>query len=148
MEQPQRIRSLLIPLQEGHALLPNSTVAEVLPFTAPTNKEDAPSWVLGDVFWRAHEIPLVSLESLVFAMLPEPGARARIIVTKVLDGASKPAYFGLLAAGAPRLMNLERTMISLDEAAETAIPGALSRVWVDGLAAVIPDLDLIAAELA
>lgn len=149
MEQsPQTLRSLLIPLQEGYAVLPNNTVSEILPFATPVAIDSAPSWVLGKLLWRAQIVPLLSLECLAFDMSYQPDTRSRIIVLKALNGDHRLPHFAILAASAPRLINLTRTAIVLNETGVTPVPGVLSRVRIGDLVGIVPNLDAIAAELA
>lgn len=128
-------------------MLPNNTVAEILPFSTPVEMADAPNWVLGKLVWRAQVIPLVSLERLAFDMPPELGIRSRIIVVKALDGDARMLHFAILATGAPRLMNLMRTAIAPAETAGTTIPGVLSRIRIGDLVVIIPDIEAIMGEL-
>lgn len=141
------LRSLLIPLQEGQAVLPNNTVAEVLPFSTPVAMTDAPAWVLGKLVWRAQLVPLVSLECLAFDMPPEPGSRSRIIVVKAIDNDAGMPHFAILAAGAPRLMNLMRRAITPIDTRGTAIPGVSSRLRIGDLVVIVPDMEAVTAEL-
>lgn len=147
-QSPQTLRSLLIPLQEGHAILPNNTVAEIMPFATPVAIDNAPSWVLGKLLWRAQIVPLISLECLAFDMPPEPDIRSRIVVLKALNGDHRLPHFAILAASSPRLVNLKRTAIVLNETGVTTVPGVLSRVRIGDLVGIVPNLDAIAAELA
>lgn len=142
------LRSLLIPFQGGQAVLPHSTVVQVLPFAKSLRLENAPPWVTGAILWRSRTTPLVSLERLVCGITPGPGAHSRIIVVNALSNAPRLPSFGLLGARAPQLLDLERTAISLDEATEPLPAGVLSRVRINGQAAIIPDMDAIEAVLS
>jgi len=140
------LRSFLIPFQGGQILLPNSSVVEVLPFGTPLKLENAPSWVVGSILWRSLNAPLVSMARLLDPALPEGAeSHARIIMINALGDDTELSNFGFLGTDPPRPLNLERIDIAPDENAGTVFFGVASRVFVNGQAAVIPDLDAIEA---
>ena len=147
MEQSQTLRSILISFQGGIAILPNSTVVEVLPFATPLRMEEAPPWVVGAILWKTLTIPIVSLERLVYRTDPGIGAHSRIIVVSALGNNPRLRDFGFLGTEAPQLMELERNDITVNETSEPALPGVSSRVKVKGREAVIPDMVAIEAVL-
>lgn len=55
------LRCLLITVQGGQVILPNSLVAEVLPFATPLRIESAPTWVVGAMLWHNLTTPIISL---------------------------------------------------------------------------------------
>jgi chemosensory pili system protein ChpC len=146
MEQ-QVLRSMLISLQGGQAVLPSSSLVEVLPFAAPLKLENAPLWVVGTVLWRSLNIPLVSLEWLIYDTGPGRGVYSRIVVVYTLSKDPKLPCFGFLTTSAPHLLNVERAHIGLDEAAGALKPGVLSWVKVNDQRACIPDMGAIEAQL-
>ena len=147
MEQSQTLRSILISFQGGIAVLPNSTVVEVLPFATPLRMEKAPPWVVGAILWKTLTIPIVSLERLVYRTNPGGGAHSRIIVVSALSNNPKLRDFGFLGTEAPQLMDLERNDIALHES-KSALPGVSCRVTVKGREAVIPDMAAIESVLS
>jgi chemosensory pili system protein ChpA (sensor histidine kinase/response regulator) len=58
---PSNLRCLLITVQGGQVILPNSLVVEVLPFATPLRIEAAPHWVVGAMLWHNLTTPLISL---------------------------------------------------------------------------------------
>jgi chemosensory pili system protein ChpC len=142
--EPQILRSLLITFQDGQAILPNSTAVEVLPFAPSLGIENAPRWVIGAMLWKALTIPLVSLERLVSNEdSSEAGNYTRIIIVHALGKHPRLRYFGLLGSEAPRIIELERSGISLEVNLEPLPTGVLNRVSVYGQSAIIPDMDAI-----
>ena len=63
-----RVKCLLLPLQIGPMLVPNSVIAEIVPAQRhhPETAIEQP-WVLGTVEWRSMVLPLLSLERLFLA---------------------------------------------------------------------------------
>ncbi|MBS1223516.1 MAG: cheW-like domain protein [Proteobacteria bacterium] len=150
MEASSNLRCLLIAVQGGQVILPNSLVAEVLPFATPLRIEAAPQWVVGAMLWRNLTTPLISLGQLIFRVAPDTDLNSRIIILNTLGSDSQLPHFGLLGTSAPRPVNLQRSEISLDpDVAETdpREPGILSRARYQDQPVLIPDLDAIEAVL-
>jgi chemosensory pili system protein ChpC len=150
MEASSNLRCLLITVQGGQILLPNSLVAEVLPFAAPLQIEMAPHWVTGAMLWRNLTTPLVSLGRLIFRVKAEADLNSRIIIVNTLGADSKLPYFGILGTAAPRPLNLRRQDIQLDEnvaASESHRPGILSWALYQDQPVIIPDMEAIEAVL-
>lgn len=148
MNASSNLRCLLIAVQGGQILLPNSLVVEVLPFATPLRIEAAPQWVVGAMLWRNLTTPLVSLGRLIFRVTPEADLNSRIIFINALGSDSRLPHFGLLSTSVPRPLDLQRHEISLDPAmAELNRPGVLSWAVYQDQPVVIPDLDAIEAVL-
>ncbi|MBS1220472.1 MAG: cheW-like domain protein [Proteobacteria bacterium] len=150
MEASSNLRCLLIAVQGGQVILPNSLVAEVIPFATPLRIEAAPQWVVGAMLWRNLTTPLISLGQLIFRVAPDTDLNSRIIILNTLGSDSQLPHFGLLGTSAPRPVNLQRSEISLDpDVAETdpREPGILSRARYQDQPVLIPDLDAIEAVL-
>lgn len=146
--QQQTLRTFTLPFGKGHALLPHSSMVEVLPFATPLRLENAPLWVAGTMLWRSLNIPLVALETLVFDTRPEPDSHTRIVMINTLNNRPGLPYMGLLGTDAPRLTNLhDDDIVQVDAAVPTAAAVAM---WVQAKEQilVIPDLDVIEASLA
>jgi chemosensory pili system protein ChpC len=58
------VSSLLIPLHEKQLILPNVTVAEIIPYRMPKIISNHTSWLLGQLEWRNIHIPVLSYEAL------------------------------------------------------------------------------------
>lgn len=148
MEASANLRCLLIAVQGGQIMLPNSLVVEVLPFATPLWIEGAPDWVVGAMLWRNLTTPLVSLGRLIFGVAPDADLNSRIIIVNALGAEAQLPHFGLLGTSAPRPVNLDRSEIQLDpSAAPAGQRGVLSRARYQDQPVVIPDLDAIETEL-
>lgn len=136
------LATLLIPMNGKQLILPNVTVAEVIPYIEPDARDDAPSWFLGTFPWRNLAIPIVSFEALNEEPFISQSANRRIAVLNgVADGQRLP-FCAMVAAGMPRLMRVMADEISVDDEAETG-PCEVGRVIVNGEHAVIPNVDFI-----
>lgn len=136
----KEIRTILAALTEGHVLLPNSAVAEVLEFETPEPFKQGPAWLLGELAWRGWQVPVISYQRLIDdkagdAVTP----KARILIIKTLGNSSQINYIGLVIQGLPKLKTV--TMDSLQEQQTNKLPKALfSKVSIDDLPALIPEL--------
>lgn len=153
MLAPQNLRSFLIPFEGGQALLPHSLIVKVLSCATPLRLENAPPWVVGSMLWEAFNVPLISLERLLYGAEAEIKAEANVsgyahvVILNTLSHDAQLPYCGLLGTDAPRLLNLERGDVSPDEMAPSRVLGVAQWVLVKDQPALIPDLDALAAEL-
>lgn len=137
------IRSLLVPISGGMALLPNATVAEVLDFSPPEPVAAAPDWMLGLLLWRGWHIPVISLAMLAGLAESEPVSGARLCIIKTLADNARMPYIGFLVQGFPRLTTV--TEADLTEVPSDEYPTAVAaRVIIGDREAFIPDLDCLA----
>mgnify|MGYP000066495687 CR=1 FL=1 len=76
----QEVASLLIPLQGHTILLPNVTVAEIVPVSEVQPIQEAPAWYLGNCIWRELTVPVLSIEALNGDVTPSVHSKARFAV--------------------------------------------------------------------
>lgn len=136
----KEIRSILAPLTNGHVLLPNSAVAELLNFTSPEPFKQGPPWLLGEMVWRGWQVPVISYEQLVKSGDSNPvTSKARILIVKTLGESTQLNYIGLVVQGLPKLKKV--TTENLIEAPDDELPGSMfSQVTIDDITAFIPEL--------
>ncbi len=103
--QSQQMRGVLISLQGGKILLPNTTVSEIITFITPESVENKPDWYIGAMRWKGYRLPLVSY-SLMTGEKQEPTSNAKVAILKALSGGSKMPYYALMTQGFPRLVNI------------------------------------------
>ena len=150
MEASPNLRCLLMTVQGGQALLPNSLVVEVLPFATPLRIEAAPHWVVGAMLWRNLTTPLVSLGRLIFRVSPDADLNSRIIIVNTLGTDSRLPHFGILGTSAPRPINLQRADLEPDPEvgeSDSDLPGILSWARYQEKPIIIPDMEAIEAVL-
>jgi chemotaxis signal transduction protein len=150
MDASSSLRCLLMTVQSGQIILPNSLVAEVLPFAMPLQIETAPHWVTGAMLWHNLTTPLISLGRLVFRVAPDADLNSRIIIVNTLGADSRLPHFGILGTAAPRPLNLRREDLKLNleiPDADRNRPGVLSWAGYQDQPVVIPDIDAIEAVL-
>lgn len=143
-ENPESIRSLMLPVADSNLLIPSTVVAEVIGHAPPERDGSGPDWLLGQVTWRGQRVPCVAFEALDGGAAPTAGARARTVVLKAVGGRQGLPYIALRTGGIPRLVNVDRDGVeALDDG---PVPTGVSEaVLAHGEPALIPDLDTIEA---
>ncbi len=136
----KEIRTIMAPLREGHVLLPNSAVAEILAYSRPEPFKKAPAWLLGELAWHGWQVPVISYEQLIEesdgnAVTP----KARILIIKTLGESTQVNYIGLVIQGLPRLKKVSAETL-LEEQTDDLPKSLFSKVSVDELQAFIPEL--------
>ena len=134
------IRTIMAALTDGHVLLPNSAVAEVLEYTAPEPFKKGPAWLLGELAWHGWQVPVISYQKLINKRAAKAVTRkARILIIKTLGESTQVNYIGLVIQGLPRLKTV--TADTLVEQKTDKLPKALfSKVQIDDMTALIPEL--------
>ncbi|MFT6690914.1 MAG: chemosensory pili system protein ChpC [Colwellia sp.] len=141
-----KVASLLIPLNDKQLLLPNVTVAEIIPYRAPTVISDHSSnGLLGQLEWRNINIPVLSYEAFSGSEVPSiEGARLAVI-----NGTGKNAnlpFYAILIQGIPKLTHVKEDDIVKVEAMHSG-PYDQMAVSLFDEQAMIPDLEMIEDEL-
>ena len=140
------LSTLLIPVNGKQLVLPNVTVAEIIPYRQPEAEDDVPNWYLGSFNWRNVNVPLVSFEAINEEPFVSQSRGRRIAVFNGLVDGEKLPFYGLVTEGVPRLMRIAPDEIATDDEAEAG-PSELSRVLVSGERAAIPDVDFIQQQI-
>ncbi len=136
----KEIRTILAPLTDGHIMLPNSAVGEILTFTSLEPFEQGPPWLLGEIAWRGWQVPVINYER----MLNDDSdttitAKTRVMIIKTLGESTQVNYIGLVIQGLPRLKKASTSTLvekQVDDLPDTVF----SKVTIDDLQAIIPEL--------
>jgi chemosensory pili system protein ChpC len=139
------VASLLIPLNDKQLLLPNVTVAEIIPYRAPTVISDHSKWLLGQLEWRNINIPVLSYEALSGAEVP-PIEGARLAVVNGTGKNPNLPFYAILIQGIPKLTHVKEDDIVTVEAMHSG-PYDQMAVSLFDEQAMIPDLEMIENEL-
>ncbi|MGX5172837.1 chemotaxis protein CheW [Aliikangiella sp. IMCC44653] len=142
-DEMKEVYSLMIPTVQSNILLPNSNVAEIVPFSNvelfPESAE-RPNWFLGHLLWRGQEIPLISIDVIQGESDPQANKRSRVAVAHTLNANRELPYIAIVVQGIPRLSHVRPDNIkALTEA--TLSSAEKIKVTVDNIGASIPDLD-------
>lgn len=143
------VHCMLIPLRQHYLLLPNTTVAEVIPLPKRIldHAGHQQDFIIGKCQWRDSVLPVIDLENLIGepADADSRDANKLCIVNGISDGAEIDHY-ALPCCGAPQL-------ITLNEAALQTTPQDAEQNWlycqikIGNKTALIPNLDEIESHL-
>ena len=111
----EQMRGVLISLQGGKILLPNTTVSEIISYIPPETVSDKPEWYLGAIRWKGYRLPLISPATMFKWQSADAIKGAKIAILKALTGESKMPYFAIVTQGFPRLVNISADVL-LDDA--------------------------------
>lgn len=138
------LTALLVPLADRTLLLPNVTVAELIPYRPPQVTPGLPSWFLGQVPWRDLQLPLLSFEAASDGQ-PQIGPGVRVAVLNALGGRDRVKFIALLVQGIPRSLKVDS---GLQRASASLAPLELDSVQLGEAVVKIPDLVALEQKLA
>ena len=138
----QEVASLLIPMQDHMLLVPNVTVAEIVPPSQVTHVDGAPNWYLGNAVWREQTIPVLSYEVMNGDAKASPNPRSRFAVFNTTGLHESLPFIAVVTQGLPRLARVNEEEISQREDMDNK-PFELMHVTWAGEEAVIPDVTAI-----
>jgi chemosensory pili system protein ChpC len=99
------VRSMLLPITGANILLPNTAVAEIIPYVKPKRHMSLKTtWLLGVLSWRKVEVPIISIELFDNQDAPyQIPTKARIAVLNMINNHDKLEFIGILLQGYPKL---------------------------------------------
>lgn len=141
-EKTSELDCLLVPLKDRNLIMPNVTVAEVIPFSHLLTTNASTEWVLGRLDWRGILVPAICYEILNGQPAPAPNPDARFIIVNNASESRQQPFYAILVQGIPRLMHLQETDLQEVEAMGM---GSFDQVAVniEGVTAMIPNLELL-----
>ncbi len=132
---------LLLDIGGRKALLPKSTLNEVLAYQPPVPFENAPEWLLGSVDWKNWQVPVISFSNLSGVSTSSTKRGSHIAVIKSLADNREMPFIGIVIYAAPSKINIEEADITEDLDAAAAL-GVFSTVKAGKNSGIlIPDLD-------
>jgi chemosensory pili system protein ChpC len=141
-DDPNLLHSLLIPLVGRRLIVPRACVAEVIGLGRFRLREQEPAWLLGDVAWSDHIVPLVSFEAACGDPVPEIGGRSRAVILRSITGKLGRGGLALLCQGLPQLVRVSEEVLQLDPGGgEPENAPVLCRVKVVNETPLVPDLE-------
>ncbi|MGK0440855.1 MAG: chemosensory pili system protein ChpC [Pseudohongiellaceae bacterium] len=140
------LATLLIPMNGKQWVIPNVTVAEIIPYREPEVVEsDNPTWFLGNIEWRGINVPIISFEAINEEPFISQSSNRRIAVLNALNNEAKLPFCGVIAESVPRLMRIQPNEIINEDVVPG--PAELGHVLVNGEQAVIPNVDFIQQQM-
>ena len=145
-----QVASQILSLHGERVILPNTAVAEIIPYFEPDAlsealSKSAPEWLLGMIAWRGLSVPLISMETIFGGKYEQPGKRSSIAVINAVDSAAGVPYFAIVTQGIPRLLQVGADTLNVIDETGDDNKAIACHVVYDGDVAVIPDMDEIEA---
>lgn len=140
-DNQDEISCLLLPLKEKQLLLPNVSVAEIVPFSHLLTTASSAKWVLGQVEWRGVSVPVACYELINNQPAPAPNTEARFAIVNGISGNAKLPFYAILIQGIPRLVRVNKEDLKPVEAMHIAEYDACAVNIEQSGSAMIPDLD-------
>lgn len=136
------IHCMLIPLQQHYLLLPNSSIAEVVPKTGYTAASSASGYHLGHVGWRDRQLAVIDLETMLVGQGAAQRPAAKFCIVNGINPHADLDYYAIPCTGSPQLITLNQTALRRTHDEDTS-PFLYCRIKIGSKAALIPDLDRV-----
>jgi len=139
---------MIIPLQHHYLLLPNSTLAEVIPLPRVIHVDDAkPSYWIGQCDWQSQTIPIIDLEGLIENKPSNTSDANKLCVLRGINTSANVSIYGLPCYGVPQLIHLTESALKL---AKNILESDYVhyQIQVGNKIAYIPNLDAIETMLS
>ncbi len=141
------IPCMLIPLQQHYLLLPNSTIAEVIPMPQVSAVAEKPSFWVGECHWHTRELPVINVEALIEDKPIDVTAANKLCVLHGINESSDIPVYSLPCYGVPQLIYLnESTLLLAEESQDSDF--VLYTLQIGKKTAYIPNLDTIETSLS
>jgi len=140
-QEQLELSCVIIPLQGQQLLLPNVSVAEILPWRRVKALADGPDWCLGMLGWRGESVPVLRYEALNGSNGGERRAGRCMVVMNRARVADGIPFYALAAEGLPRLVQLQQDDLSNEQ--RRLGPAEAVAVKVGTELAIIPNLEFI-----
>jgi chemosensory pili system protein ChpC len=145
-EDLTELSCVLIPLDGAHLLLPNISVAEILPWRRVKALNEGPDWCLGLLGWRGETIPVVRFEILNGGGdAARKAGRCMIVMNRARTANGLP-FYAIAAEGLPRMLQL--TADDLSNESGRLGPAESVAVKLGTESAVIPNLDFLETQIS
>ena len=142
------IACVMIPVGDTHLLLPNVSVAEIVPWRRlkALDRADAVPWCLGLLGWRGETVPVVRFELLNGAgVAGSPVGRCLVVMNRARSRKGR-AFYAVAADGLPRLLRLNAEDLSTKPV--RLGPAEVASVRVGTEPAIVPNLAFIEGQIA
>lgn len=141
------IPCMLIPLQQHYLLLPNSTIAEVIPMPRLREVENKADYWVGQCDWHSWQLPVIDLESLVESESYDISDANKLCVLQGINTNAAVSVYALPCYGVPQLIHLNESALKL--AQDTSESDYLHyQIQIGNKVAYIPNLDKIESTLS
>lgn len=143
------VHCMLIPMDQDYLLLPNTTIAEVIPMPNLIAGQTESPDILGFYHWRDNVLPVIALSKLINGNTVSSEHPRQAHKLCIINGVHAAANLSLYAApcnGVPQLITLnESALRPVDDM--QANPWVYSQLKMGNKVAYIPNLDALEKHL-
>ncbi len=136
---------VVIPTPGEQLLLPNISVAEIVPWKRLNVPSQRPDWLMGYVGWRGQTIPVLHISQFDERNAGVTGQPRCLVIMNRARNPAAPAFYALAATGLPRMVQL--TADDLTSASRELSVAQVMKVNVGTEVATIPDLAFIEEQI-
>lgn len=136
------IPSMLIPLKQHYLLLPNTTIAEVIPMPRYSDAATKPDFWVGDYNWHEQNLAIIDLESMVESTLNGAENASKLCILYSINDDNAINAYAIPCHGAPQLIHLNESALKLIEQSNES-PYLHCRTQIANKIAFIPNLDTL-----
>jgi len=141
------IPCMLIPLQQHYLLLPNATIAEVIPMPRLNPASDKPNYWVGDCNWHEKQLSVIDLETLVESKAYDISDANKLCVLHGINENVDIDVYALPCYGVPQLIHLNESALKLAQDTEGS-DFLHYQIQIGNKVAYIPNLDRIEEALS
>jgi chemosensory pili system protein ChpC len=139
----QEIYSLIVPMLGNPLLVPNVSVAELVPMGRVDTPEEAhPEWFIGAFDWRGERVPLISFEQVTGNPVNSITNQSRVAIFNTLNDNNNMPFIGMVVQGIPRLSHINSEELEAIENDEKH-QAVKAQVSYNNMLLDIPDLDYL-----
>ncbi|VAW58987.1 hypothetical protein MNBD_GAMMA08-2084 [hydrothermal vent metagenome] len=137
----EKIKCVVLKINGAEILMPNASVAEIVPIRNIINVANKPGWMLGYLDWRGNSVPLVSFEAMGNERMPSlaTGNVKAAILFSIGEDSQFP-YLSILMQDAPKIVNVKEDDI-ISNKDEVTHPAVEDQVMIDDAAYSIINLE-------
>ncbi len=143
---PEEIKCIVLKINGDELLMPNASVAEIVPIKNIINVANKPGWMLGYLDWRGHSVPLISFEAMGNVRMPSlaTGNVKAAILFSIGEDSNFP-YLSILMQGTPSVVNVKEEDVILNKEAITHPAIGDKVIMADGAYSIVnlEELELI-----
>lgn len=137
---PPFLTCLLLNVAERKMLVPNTAVAELVPYRNVEKIEHAPDWLMGQFEWRGLRLPVISYAALS-GQPTKVDEQPRLVIVNAVGARQDFRFYALVIQGIPRTLRVD-ARLTADSTSELG-QYELQAVKQQGETQYIPDLQAI-----
>jgi chemosensory pili system protein ChpC len=140
------IPCVLIPLNQQYLLLPNASIAEVIPKPRFQHIENEVEYKIGQYVWQDTPIQVIDLDSLIEQKPSDTAEANKLCILRSINNTSSIHHYAVACYGAPQLIHLTEAALNVvDQPDQSNLVHC--HIKIGTKIAYIPNLDAIEQEI-